>query len=200
MADKIPTTSEPERRSLVSMELREEKDGKRQIVGVAAVFDQYTQIYPWLMERIAQGAFDGVLGDDVRGLLNHDRNIVLGRTKSKTLRLSIDSNGLNYEIDPPQAAAGVMESIERGDIDQSSFAFDIEAEEWDFSDPNIDKRTITKIEKLYDVSVVTYAAYEGTEASVRSKANEMRRYKKERQRMKLKTRALKLRYREETKA
>lgn len=199
MADKIPTTSEPERRSLVSMELREEKDGKRQIVGVAAVFDQYTQIYPWLMERIAQGAFDGVLGDDVRGLLNHDRNIVLGRTKSKTLRLSIDSNGLNYEIDPPQAAAGVMESIERGDIDQSSFAFDIEAEKWDFSDPNIDKRTITKIEKLYDVSVVTYAAYEGTEASVRSKATELRNNEKERQRMKLKTRALKLRYREETK-
>lgn len=199
MADKIPTTSEPERRSLVSMELREEKDGKRQIVGVAAVFDQYTQIYPWLMERVAQGAFDGVLGDDVRGLLNHDRNIVLGRTKSKTLRLSIDSNGLNYEIDPPQAAAGVVESVERGDIDQSSFAFDIEAEEWDFSDPNIDKRTITKIEKLYDVSVVTYAAYEGTEASVRSKATELRNNEKERQRMKLKTRALKLRYREETK-
>jgi uncharacterized protein len=121
-------------------------------------------------EKIAPGAFKRSLenGADVRALLNHDSNYVLGRNKSGTLFLSEDERGLKIEITPPdtQWARDLMVSMERGDIDQMSFGFYTISDDWETKDgENI--RTLREVE-LFDVSVVTYPAYTATSANVRS--------------------------------
>ncbi len=139
------------------------------IKGYGAVFGKRSEDLGGFQETIAKGAFDGRLDDDVRGLFNHDANIVLGRTKSGTLKLSIDENGLGYEIDCPdtQVARDLKTSIQRGDVDQSSFAFTVDDDEFTEVDGVI-IRTITKVKRLYDVSPVTYPAYPDASAGVRS--------------------------------
>ena len=85
-----------------SIELRSnEESGTSLIVGQASVFNVRSENLGGFREVIMPGAFDDVLTDDVRCLLNHDRNFILGRTKSGTLRLSVDANALNYEADAP---------------------------------------------------------------------------------------------------
>lgn len=176
--DQFPTF---ERRSFATpVEFRAEADGKGSIVGYAAVTERETVIdlgFFAFREKIARGAFkDAIENDDVRGLFNHDPNIVLGRNTNETLRLKEDKTGLRYEIDPPdtQAARDVKTLIERGDVNGSSFAFTIERdedEEWDDSEVKRGKlplRTIRKV-SLYDVSPVTYPAYDGTSVSARSR-------------------------------
>lgn len=146
-------------------------DGKPMMTGHAAVFDEWTSIGGWFEERIAKGAFkDAVKADDVRALFNHDENHVLGRTTSGTLRLSEDKKGLAVEIDPPdtQFARDLQILMERGDISQMSFAFQVVEEDWEFKDGEPDRRTISKV-KLYDVSPVTYPAYEGTDIGMEHK-------------------------------
>lgn len=162
------------------VELRKSADGAGMIVGYAALFNQETVIgsYYGFREVIAPGAFaDAIANDDVRGLFNHDSNIVLGRNTAKTMRLEEDKTGLRYEIDLPDTQWGrdVKTSIERGDVSGSSFAFSIESDEddnWDYTpvkEGKLPLRTIKKV-SLYDVSPVTYPAYEGTTVSARSKA------------------------------
>ena len=169
-----------ERRTFAGrVEVRAATDGSvGTIVGYAAVFNQETVIgrYFPFREVIAPGAFaEAIKTDDVRALFNHDPNLVLGRNVAKTLRLEEDSTGLRYEIDLPDttAARDVKTLIERGDVSGSSFAFEIvssDDEEWDDSpvkDGKLPLRTIKKM-SLYDVSPVTYPAYEGTSVSARS--------------------------------
>ena len=121
-------------------------------------------------KKIAPGAFAEAIGkSDVRALWNHDPNYVLGRTKNKTLTLREDEQGLFYEVTPPDAqwARDLIESIKRGDVDQSSFAFTVEkgGDEWDeVSTPAI--RTINKIKELFDVSPVTYIRRRQAESEV----------------------------------
>lgn len=158
----------------------EESEGPTKIVGYAAVFNDPAKIlmrdskgkYVEVTEEVAPGAFDGVMGDDVRALFNHDPNFILGRTNSGTLRLEVDERGLKYEIDVPDTAIGrdLLKSIQRGDISQSSFGFEIEADEWSASESGEDRRVITRVGRLYDVSPVTYPAYATTEAAARSLA------------------------------
>lgn len=121
-------------------------------------------------ERIAPGAFDEVLGDDVRALFNHDPNHVLGRTKSGTLRLKVDKRGLFSEIDLPESAVALREAIERGDVTQMSFGFTVAEDEWEVLDEDSGRelRTITKIGRLYDVSPVTFPANPNTDVAMRS--------------------------------
>ena len=111
-------------------------------------------------EIIAPGAFDDVLGDDVRALINHDGNLILARTTSGTLQLSTDEMGLRYEFTIPETSYGkdLAVSMERGDITQSSFAFTVSDDSWETIDGE-DVRTITKVARLFDVSPVTYPAY-----------------------------------------
>jgi HK97 family phage prohead protease len=141
----------------------------RKIVGYAAVFDSPTDIGGFFREQIKPGAFAEALGrDDVRALINHDEDLVLGRNKAGTLRLEEDEKGLRIELDPPdtQYARDLIVSMERGDISQMSFAFIARKQEWDdTTDPPL--RTILDVE-LFDVSVVTYPAYPDTSAAVRS--------------------------------
>lgn len=160
-------------RRFVEAEVRAEhlggKDNYR-IVGYAAVFNQKTQLYRGFYEQVAPGAFANTIkGDDVRALINHDPNLLLGRTKAGTVTLSEDEHGLRYEIIPPDTtyANDLRVSLKRGDISQSSFGFNIV----DFDekrDVKTGEVTVTLKEvKLFDVSPVTYPAYQGTEAHVR---------------------------------
>lgn len=151
-------------------EMRAAGDEKPQISGYAAVFNQETKIGSYFTEIIKPGAFTRALQEkqDVRALINHDSNLVLGRTKSKTLRLVEDDKGLRYEIDPPNTtiANDLRESIIRGDIDQSSFAFVAVKQVWREEGEQL-IREIVDVD-LYDVSAVTYPAYDATSVSARS--------------------------------
>lgn len=151
----------------VSLETRGEGDTAAPVIsGYAAVFNSLSENLGGFREQIAPGAFDDVLTDDVRALFNHDPNHILGRNGAGTLRLSIDAKGLKYEIDPPdtQTARDLIVSMKRGDVDQSSFAFTVENDDWNEDDDGRVIRTITKFKRLYDVSPVTYPAY--TDATV----------------------------------
>jgi HK97 family phage prohead protease len=142
-------------------ELREEESGNV-LEGYAAVFDTLSSPLGWgFREKIAMGAFDNVLNNDVRALFNHDANIVLGRTVSQTLSLSVDSKGLKYRINLPDTntAKDLMKLIKRGDVTQNSFAFTIEDQEWIEDDEKREIRIIKKFKRLYDISPVTYPAY-----------------------------------------
>src|SRR5665213_2015373 len=129
-------------------------------------------------ERIMPGTFDNVLksGADVRALFNHDPNLILGRTKSKTLRLATDSQGLHFDCDMPdtQAARDLMTSMERGDVDGCSFGFVATKQKWneepDPDDPQGNKIIVRELHSLdlFDVSPVTYPAYPHTECDTRS--------------------------------
>jgi HK97 family phage prohead protease len=140
----------------------------RKIGGHAALFNSLSQDLGGFVERIAPGAFDAVLNDDVRALLNHQPDYVLGRTKSGTLSLSVDDRGLVYEADLPATsyADDLLELVARGDVDQSSFAFEIADDQWDKIDGEY-VRTILQFARLYDVSPVTYPAYVETSVSRR---------------------------------
>ena len=118
-------------------------------------------------ERIAPGAFDDVMDNDVRALFNHDPNFVLGRTTSGTLRLSLDERGLFSEIDLPESATQLREAIHRGDVTQMSFGFTVAEDQWD-EESGRELRTITKIGRLFDVSPVTFPANPNTDVALRS--------------------------------
>ena len=153
-----------------SFESRE--DGTRRIVGHAAVFNQWSEDLGGFREQIAPGAFaEAINADDVRALFNHDTNQVLGRNRSKTLTLLEDSRGLMSEIILPdtQLARDLEALMKRGDINQMSFAFHVNKEDqtWKKAGEEPWERTITKVSRLYDVSVVTFPAYPQTDAAIR---------------------------------
>ncbi|HEY1188547.1 MAG TPA: HK97 family phage prohead protease [Gemmata sp.] len=153
-------------------------DGKKVITGYAAVFydpnDPGTEyrMYSDMVERIMPGAFDKAIREnDVRGLFNHEDCNILGRTKSGTMRLSVDKRGLKYEIDPPdtQCARDLMQSIDRGDVSGSSFMFRPIANTYrDVEGLYIVERNEVE---LFDVGPVCFPAYESTDTSVRSAAD-----------------------------
>lgn len=148
------------------------EDGKVSISGYGAVFNSRSNDLGGFVEVIRPGAFDDVMDDDVRALFNHDPMYVLGRNK-RTMSLSVDETGLRYDI--PDAPASqtirdlVIEPMRRGDINQSSFAFRVapNGDEWKEED-GIIVRYINKVSRLYDVSPVTYPAYDAATSTVRS--------------------------------
>ncbi len=144
---------------------------KRKMIGHAAVFGQVTEIGGWFREQVEPGAFkSSIKKDDVGALFNHNPDYVLGRNIAGTLTMSEDETGLKVSIDPPdtQFARDLGISIARGDINQMSFSFQVMEEEWKVGEKKeLDLRTIKKV-RLYDVSPVTFPAYEGTDIAVRS--------------------------------
>ena len=148
------------------LELRMDGD-KPTVVGYGAVFNSESNDLGGFREYIAPGAFDGRLEDDVRFLVNHDANLILARTTNGTLRLSVDEKGLRYEADLPNTstARDLMELLKNGTISQSSFAFTVEEDSWEVKD-GMNIRTIDKVSQLYDVSSVTYPAYNDASSSV----------------------------------
>jgi len=140
------------------------------IRGHAAVFNQLSEDFGGWREQIAPGAFKGVLGDDVRALLNHNVDWLLGRTVSKTLRIAEDETGLAVEIEPPDTQLArdlVIAPLERGDLSQMSFAFSGASSAWEEGEAGQYVRTILTMERLWDVSLVTYPAYPQTDAGAR---------------------------------
>jgi hypothetical protein len=161
---------EMERRCLPTsgLELRVGANDAPKIVGYAAVFDTWTDIGGWFRESIKPGAFAKTLKEsDVRALMNHDENYVLGRNRAGTLRLKEDKKGLAVEIDPVDSAWAndLMKSMKRGDVDQMSFGFIVNKAEDNYEE---DTRVLVDV-TLFDVSVVTFPAYPTTSAEVRSK-------------------------------
>lgn len=160
---------EIERRALVGVEVRAADGAAPVITGYAAVFNSLSEDLGF-REMLMPGAFDRAMseGHDVRALVNHDPNQILGRTKSGTLKLSVDEKGLRAEITPPdtQIARDALTSIKRGDMDGMSFAFRTITDEWRMQDGE-EIRQLTDLE-LVDVSVVAFPAYAATSVSARA--------------------------------
>ena len=149
-----------------NLELRMNGD-KPTVVGYGAVFNSMSNDLGGFREFISPKAFEGRLEDDVRFLVNHDANLILARTTNGTLRLSVDEKGLRYEADLPNTstARDLMELLKNGTISQSSFAFTVEEDSWEVKD-GMNIRTIDKVSQLYDVSSVTYPAYNSASSAV----------------------------------
>jgi HK97 family phage prohead protease len=152
---------------LRTAEVRAAGDDSLVIEGYAANFEQRTDL-GYFKEEIARGAFDDVMEDDVRLLLNHE-GAPMARTTNGTLELSIDDTGLKYRaaLADTQDGRDLYKLIKRGDITQSSFAFTIAEQEWS---EDRSTRTVTKMARLLDVSPVTYPAYPTTTVAARQMA------------------------------
>jgi len=147
----------------------------KEIGGIAAVINSVTDL-GYFEEVIEPGAFDNALSKeyDIRCLFNHEAELILGRTKANTCNVFVNADGnLEYTWVPDYenpTHMSVVRSIMRGDITQSSFAFTIKEQTWSESTKygTMGKRTIKVIDELFDVSPVTYPAYQDTEADARS--------------------------------
>lgn len=146
------------------------EDGKEYIEGYFSVFHEDYEIGPDMTESIDEHAFDNALDDDIRALTNHDTRLVLGRNKANTLELMVDQHGLfgRILVNPnDQDAVNTKARVDRGDVTQASFGFDILDEETEYRDDGSIHWTIKSV-KLYEVSVCTFPAYEGTNLKSRS--------------------------------
>ena len=172
----------------VSFQTRSDDTGPV-IAGYFAVFNNPTELWPGCIEQIAPGAFASSLGLDVRALIDHDTRLVIGRTVAGTLTLREDENGLYGEIkinEHDSDAMNLYARVQRGDVSQCSFGFDIVAEDYVVSpDGQTCTWTIREV-KLYEVSVVTFPAYDATSVSARDadsaaslKSTRLERRKKE---------------------
>ena len=153
-----------------SIEFRAAENEGRTVSGYAAIYRSVSNELWGFEEVIEPGAFEGADISDVRALFNHNPDHILARTSSGTLKLESDETGLRYEFDMPDTTLGrdLLVMMKRGDISQSSFAFTIEEDEWEEREEGLPLRTIRSIGKVYDVSPVTYPAYEKTSATARS--------------------------------
>ena len=133
------------------------------------MFDRLSEDLGGFRERIAPGAFEATLAeDDIRALINHRDEYVLGRNRADTLRLAEDDEGLSVRIEPPETsyARDLVASIERGDISGMSIGFRTITDEWHLEDGE-PVRTLKAV-RLYDVSPVTFPAYAATDVALRA--------------------------------
>ncbi len=154
-----------------TIEVRDADSDDMVLEGYAAVFNSETDLGHF-REVIKPGAFDDVMTNDVRALINHDPNLILGRTENGTLELSTDERGLKYRVKlgNQQYAKDFYESVKRGDISQSSFAFTIKDQSWN---EERTVRSVDKVRQLLDVSPVTYPAYAAATVQARDQQLEL---------------------------
>ena len=167
-------------RSIASEFKTREDGGELRIEGYFAVFNSIYDIWDGASESVAPGAFSETLGGDIRALIDHETMYVLGRNQAGTLELREDSHGLwgSVLINPnDQDAMNLYARVQRGDVNQCSFGFDILEEETEFRDDGSIHWTIKKV-KLYEVSVCTFPAY--AETSVQARKHEAEEIKKRR--------------------
>jgi HK97 family phage prohead protease len=151
----------------------EETEGKMTLEGYAIVFNQETLIGDedyGFVEEIDRHALENTLMKDVPMKYNHmDSFLIIARTKNKSLTLSVDNNGLKVhaELLDTQSNQDIYKMVRSGLLDKMSFAFTVEEQSWN-KEGKIPKRTITKIGRLYDVSVVDTPAYDSTSIYARS--------------------------------
>ena len=147
----------------------EDSGNAKTIEGYFAVFGENYELWPGATESVAPEAFDGTLAGDIRALIDHQTNLVLGRTKAGTLELRTDSHGLWGKVtinENDTDAMNLYERVKRGDVDQCSFGFDILDEETEYREDGSVHWTIKRV-KLYEVSIVTFPAYRDTSVQAR---------------------------------
>lgn len=143
--------------------------------GTPIVYDSWTDL-GWYDEQIQRGALDNTDLTDVRFLINHNTDMIpLARSRNNnensTMQMTVDESGMNIrvnlDIENNADARSLYSAVERGDIDGMSFMFVVDGELWEEEESEHPKRTITDIEKVFEVSAVTFPAYEQTSISAR---------------------------------
>jgi uncharacterized protein len=154
---------------------RAEGDQAEKVIeGYFALYEQETELFDGVYEIITKGAFDKTLNNDIRALWNHNTQYVLGRSKNGSLTVKADEKGLFGIIKLPstQYAEDLYELVQRGDIDQCSFGFNILAEDLEELANGGYRWRINEVD-LHEISVVTFPAYENTTVQARSKQIEV---------------------------
>lgn len=172
-------TKQAEVRTIPAQEMRvnTDADGTRSLSGYAAVFNSRSVDLGGFTEILAPGCFSRSLQNtpDVLMLRDHQSSLLMGRTKSGTLQLNEDANGLRFSCKLPDTtqAADLVRSIERGDLDGCSFGFYADNDEWKENPRGTYTRTILEA-TLLEISAVSFPAYPSTSVSVRSVPPEIR--------------------------
>ena len=155
----------------IQSEFKTREDGEeKRIEGYFAVFNSNYVIDGDMSESIAPGAFTETLDGDIRALIDHETMYVLGRTEAGTLSLTEDEHGLfgSILLNPnDQDAMNLYARVQRGDVNQCSFGFNILDEETEVLDDGGVHWTINKV-RLFEVSVCTFPAYEETNITARA--------------------------------
>ena len=162
-----------------NFEIRAENNEKNgdHIVGRPIVYNSRTDL-GWFDEIIEAGALDKANLKDVRFLVNHNTNMIpLARSRNNnensTMQLEVDKDGMairvNLDTENNTEARNLYSAIKRGDITGMSFMFTIDDEEWEKLESDHPTRHIRKISQVFEVSAVTFPAYESTEISARDK-------------------------------
>ncbi|WP_371663745.1 HK97 family phage prohead protease [Staphylococcus gallinarum] len=162
-------------RKLNNIELRSTEtikavDNEKMIVeGYALRFNTLSNDLGGFVETISPQALESADLSDVRCLIDHDPSKVLGRTTSETLSLKVDDEGLYFRCQLPDTSYSrdLYENIRLGNINQCSFGFilDEDGDTLERREDGLFKRTLRKIKSLFDVSVVTYPAYNDTDVA-----------------------------------
>lgn len=150
-------------------EVRAAVEGNR-LVGHASVFNQETRIRDWY-EVVLPEFFDRVLRERQDTVLQAEHaGLPLARTASGTLALSKDSTGLSFEADLADTTLGrdVRTLVDRGDLNAMSFGFQVSEDAWSVRKDGAQTRALVECGRLFDVSVVTFPAYAGTDVALRS--------------------------------
>jgi len=157
---------------------RDEQHGTY-LEGTPIVYDAWTDL-GWYDEQIQRGALDETDLTDVRFLINHNTDMIpLARSRNNnensTMQMTVEEDGLhirvNLDVENNSEARSLYSAVDRGDIDGMSFMFVVDGEEWEEEESEHPKRTITDIEKVFEVSAVTFPAYEQTSISARGLAD-----------------------------
>lgn len=149
------------------------ENADRLVSGYAMCFESESDGLNFV-EIIHRGAItdETIKNSDVFAKFNHDDNKILARSKNGegSLLLEVDERGLKYTFEAPNTALGdeLLEYLNRGDLNQSSFAFSVaeDGDRW-YKRNGVICREINKIAALYDVSPVFQPAYSATECSKR---------------------------------
>ena len=151
------------------------------IYGTPIVFDSRTDIGGMFAEMIDKGALDNTDLKDVRFLVNHNTQMIpLARSRNNnansTMRLTPNDAGLgmmaNLDTENNADARSLVSAIDRSDLDGMSFMFSVDGERWEDLNTDYPTRHITSISRIYEVSAVTFPAYESTEIMVDQRAND----------------------------
>jgi len=173
-----PTPMHDVRHIVHEFESRTLDGSKAQISGYASIFNKASQVLGGgFVEKIQKGAFGKTLQergtqtsrDDIKALFNHSTDLVLGSKRAGTLRLSEDSKGLHYEVDLDLDIThhrSAFKMIERGDVTNSSFGFDVIEERWSVPENSDDPVLREVLEtRLYEVSPTPFPAYQDSTVS-----------------------------------
>ncbi len=147
-----------------------ERSQSRDVTGYAALYEEY-DLGPF-RERIERSCFDNLDEQDVRALFNHNNDHVLARSKNGkgTLKLQADAKGLKFDFSLPDTAFGndIVTKLERGDVDQCSWQFDISDHSWEDVYAEKPLHIVRGVSKIHDISLVTFPANTNTSAALRS--------------------------------